>query len=60
MAEVNATVKKKINSIILKTETVVRWLNPDGSTASSTTAIDIELTESDVTPEAFAELESKI
>jgi len=60
MAEVNATVEKKINSIILKTETVIRWLNPDGSEASSTTAIDVELTESDVTPEAFAELESKI
>ena len=60
MAEVTATIEKKLNSIILKTETVVRWLNPDGSAASSTTAIDIELTESDVTPEAFAELESKI
>jgi ligand-binding sensor domain-containing protein len=60
MAEVKATVEKKINSIVLKTETVVRWLNPDGSEASSTTAIDIELMESDVTPEAFAELESKI
>lgn len=60
MAEVIATVSKKINSIILKTETIVRWLNQDGSEASSTTLIDIELTESDLTPDAFAELESKI
>lgn len=60
MVEVNATVEKKINSIVLKTETVIRWLNQDGTEASSTTVIDVELTESDVTPEAFAELESKI
>ena len=60
MAEVNAIVTKKINAIVLKTETIVRWLNQDGSEASATTLIDIELTESDVTPDAFAELESKI
>lgn len=60
MVEVNATVEKKINSIVLKTETVIRWLNHDGTEASSTTAIDVEITESDVTPEVFLELESKI
>lgn len=60
MAEVNAIVTKKINSIVLKTETIVRWLNQDGSEASATTLIDIELTESDLTPDVFAELKSKI
>jgi hypothetical protein len=58
--QVNATVDKTIGSIVLKKVTTISWTNPDGSAASSTTLEDVTLTQTDFTPETWAELMSKV
>ena len=60
MAEVNAVVTKKIESITVKTTTEVSWQNPDGSDAKSTTPADVVLSPDDLNPETLSEIEGKV